>query len=123
MPKRILIADDNAGVRSLIRNYLEMQTEFDVCGEAADGVDAIEKIKELNPDLVLLDLAMPRMNGAEAASIIKGSMPHLPIILFSVHGEKIGKALASAVGVDAVLSKPDGIANLVESVRHLLGAA
>jgi len=123
MPRRILIVDDNAGVRSLIRTYLEMQTEFDVCGEAADGVDAIEKIKELNPDLVLLDLAMPRMNGAEAASIIKGSMPHLRIILFSVHGEKIGKALASAVGVDAVLSKPDGIASLVESVRNLLGPA
>src|ERR1700724_3894763 len=123
MPKRILIADDNVGVRSLIRTYLEMQTEFDVCGEAADGVEAIEKIKELNPDLVLLDLAMPRMNGAEVAAIIKGSMPHLPIILFSVHGEKIGQALASAGGRDAVLSKPDGIANLVESVRNLLGAA
>jgi len=80
-------------------------------------------VKELNPDLVLLDLAMPRMNGAEVASIIKRSTPHLPIILFSVHGEKIGKALASAVGVDAVLSKPDGIANLVESVRNLLGPA
>jgi len=57
------------------------------------------------------------------ASIIKRSTPHLPIILFSVHGEKIGKALASAVGVDAVLSKPDGIANLIESVRNLLGPA
>jgi len=123
MPKRILIADDHAGVRSLIRQYLEMQTEFDVCGEAVDGVDAIEKIKELNPDLVLLDLAMPRMNGAEVAAIIKGSMPHLPIILFSVYGDQIGKALASAVGVDAVLSKPDGIANLVENVRNLLGPA
>jgi DNA-binding response OmpR family regulator len=50
-------------------------------------------------------------------------MPHLPIILFSVHGDQIGKALASAVGVDAVLSKPDGIANLVENVRNLLGPA
>src|SRR3984957_9464870 len=123
MPKSILIADDNAGVRSLIRTYLEMQTEFDVCGEAADGVEAIEKIKELNPDLVLLDLAMPRMNGAEVAAVVKGSMPHPRIILCSVHGEKIAKALASAVGVDAVLAKPDGIANLVESVRNLLGPA
>jgi DNA-binding response OmpR family regulator len=50
-------------------------------------------------------------------------MPHLPIIMFSVHGERIGKALATAVGVDVVLSKPDGIANLVESVRNLLGPA
>lgn len=123
MPKSILIADDNAGVRSLIRAYLEMHTEFAVCGEAADGVDAIEKIKELSPDLVLLDLAMPRMNGAEVASIIKGSMPYVPIILFSVYGEKIGRALASAVGVDVVLSKPDGIGNLVECVKNLLHVA
>jgi DNA-binding NarL/FixJ family response regulator len=110
-------------VRTLIRTYLEMQTEFEICGEATDGVDAIEKIKELKPDLILLDLAMPKMNGAEVASIIKGSMPHIPIILFSVHGEKIGKALASAVGVDIVLSKPDGISNLVASVKNLLHVA
>jgi DNA-binding NarL/FixJ family response regulator len=123
MPKNILIADDNAGVRTLIRTYLEMQTEFEICGEATDGVDAIEKIKELKPDLILMDLAMPKMNGAEVASIIKSSMPHIPIILFSVYGEKIGKALASAVGVDIVLSKPDGIGNLVESVKKLLQVA
>lgn len=123
MPKNILIADDNAGVRALIRTYLEMQTDFEVCGEATDGVDAIEKIKELKPDLILLDLAMPKMNGAEAASIIKRTMPTVPIILFSVHGEKIGKSLASAVGVDIVLSKPDGISNLVESVKSLLHVA
>jgi DNA-binding NarL/FixJ family response regulator len=123
MPKNILIADDNAGVRALIRTYLEMQTDFEVCGEATDGVDAIEKIKELNPDLILLDLVMPKMNGAEVASIIKRTMPLVPIILFSVHGEKIGKSLASAVGVDIVLSKPDGISNLVESVKSLLHVA
>jgi DNA-binding NarL/FixJ family response regulator len=123
MSKNILIADDNAGVRTLIRTYLEMQTEFEICGEASDGVDAIEKIKELKPDLILLDLAMPKMNGAEVASIIKGSMPHIPIILFSVYGEKIGKSLASAVGVDIVLSKPDGISNLVASVKNLLHVA
>jgi DNA-binding NarL/FixJ family response regulator len=120
MPKNILIADDNAGVRTLIRTYLEMQTEFEICGEATDGVDAIEKIKELKPDLILLDLAMPKMNGAEVASIIKRTMPTVPIILFSVHGKKIGKSLASAVGVDIVLSKADGITNLVESVKSLL---
>jgi two-component system, NarL family, response regulator LiaR len=123
MPKNILIADDNAGVRALIRTYLEMQTDFEVCGEATDGVDAIEKIKELKPDLILLDLVMPKMNGAEVASIIKRTMPTVPIILFSVHGEKIGKSLASAVGVDIVLSKPDGISNLVESVKSLLHVA
>jgi two-component system chemotaxis response regulator CheY len=123
MPKNILIADDNAGVRTLIRAYLEMQTGFEICGEATDGVDAIEKIKELKPDLILMDLAMPKMNGAEVASIVKSSMPHIPIILFSVYGEKIGKSLASAVGVDIVLSKPDGIGNLVESVKRLLHVA
>jgi DNA-binding NarL/FixJ family response regulator len=120
MPKSILIADDNAGVRSLIRAYLEMQPEFEICGEAEDGVDAVERVKDLKPDLILLDLSMPRMNGAEAASIIKSMLPNVPIVLFSVFGEKIGKALASAVGVDIVLSKPEGIGDLVKCVKNLL---
>jgi two-component system, NarL family, response regulator LiaR len=123
MSKCILIADDNAGVRLLIRTFLDLQTDYDVCGEAVDGVDAIEQSKRLKPDLVLLDLLMPRMNGAEAASVIKRAMPHVPIVLFSIYGDQIGKSLASAVGIDAVVSKPDGMAQLIQCVEDLLEAA
>ena len=88
-----------------------------VCGEAADGVDLIEKAKELKPDLIVLDLAMPRMNGLEAAAKLKHMMPNVPIILFTMYKEQLGNSL---VGVDAVLAKPEGMTGLVECVQRLL---
>ena len=91
-----------------------------ICGEAVNGLEAVVKARTLEPDLVLLDLAMPEMNGAEAASVLKKRMPELPIILFTMFSENIGRYLTSAVGVDMVLSKPDGIAMLAESVNAVL---
>jgi len=91
-----------------------------VAAEAADGIEAIEKARTLKPDLILLDLVMPRMNGAEATSILKGMMPSVPIILFTMYNYTLGKSLASAIGADVVLSKPDGINKLVECVQNFL---
>jgi two-component system chemotaxis response regulator CheY len=116
--KSILIADDNVSVRRVVRRWLESRG-LTVCGEAADGLEAIQKVSELRPDLILLDLAMPKLNGAAAASAIRKLMPKLPIILFTMYEDAVD-SLASAVGVDMVLSKPDGINNLVERVEHLL---
>lgn len=66
MPKCILIVDDHEHIRKIIRNVLERESGFEVCGEAIDGYDAIEKAQELRPDLILLDMSMPRMNGIQA---------------------------------------------------------
>jgi len=120
MSKSILVVDDSDIVRKVTRLFLEVQVGLEVCGEAVDGLDAIEKAKELKPDLVLLDLAMPRMNGIEAAAVIKGMMPQVSIVLFTMYKETFGDELASAFGVDAVLSKPDGGWKLVECVHTLL---
>ena len=120
MPKRILIADDGDAVRQIIRAFLEARTDFEVCGEAADGLEVINKAKELKPDLVLLDLAMPLMNGVEAASVLNGLMPKVRIVLYTMYDDAVGKSLASAVGVSAVVSKPDGIGKLVECVQDVL---
>jgi two-component system, chemotaxis family, chemotaxis protein CheY len=122
MPKNILVVDDNASIRFLIRSLLE-STGCLVCGEAEDGADAIEKAKQLKPDLICLDLSMPRMNGAEAASVLKRLMPGVPIILFTMHEDSIGQSLARAVGVDKVLGKPDGMSRLTESIAELLNRA
>jgi len=119
MHKRILIADDSESVRDVIRTRLHDQKEIEICGEAVDGLEALEKAQRLKPDLVLLDLVMPEINGAEVASILKQKMPHIRIILFTMYTEKIGKFLSSAIGVDAVLSKPDGMAHMVESINAL----
>ena len=116
---RILVIDDGDSVRDIIRIFLEREG-FDVCGEAADGVEAIEQAKRLKPDLIVLDLAMPRMNGAEAASILSTTMPDVPIILLTLYQNVLGSALASAVGVKAVIDKTDGMDKLVECVHSLL---
>jgi DNA-binding NarL/FixJ family response regulator len=120
MPKRVLIADDSLQVRDVLRMFLEKVEEIEICGEAVDGLDAVEKAVQLVPDLVLLDLAMPQMNGAEVASILKKKMPGMRIILFTMYNENVGKSLTSAVGVDIVLSKPDGLSQVLRSVKSLL---
>jgi DNA-binding NarL/FixJ family response regulator len=118
--KQILIADDSDTVRRILKMFLETRKDLMVCGEAANGFEAVEKAKILRPDLVLLDLAMPEMNGAEAASVLKKSMPDVPIIVFTMFSENIGRSLTSAIGVDLVLSKPDGMKALVEAIESLL---
>jgi DNA-binding NarL/FixJ family response regulator len=74
----------------------------------------------LKPDLVLLDLAMPELNGAEVASVLKGAMPETRIILFTMYRENVGKYLSSALGIDAVLSKPDGVTKLAAAIDSAL---
>jgi DNA-binding NarL/FixJ family response regulator len=120
LAKQILIADDSDTVRRILKMFLETRDDLMVCGEAANGFEAVEKAKLLRPDLVLLDLAMPEMNGAEAASVLKKSLPDVPIIVFTMFSENIGRSLTSAVGVDLVLSKPDGMKALVEAIEDLL---
>jgi CheY-like chemotaxis protein len=122
MPHSVLIADDNASIRYLIRSLVE-SAGFRVCGEAADGREAIEKAKQFGPDLILLDLSMPNMNGADAAAFLKKNMPHVPIILFTMHEESLRGTLAAQLGVDRVIGKPEGMNTLVDSMRELLGLA
>ena len=116
----ILLVDDNPNIRHLLRVYVETQTSFKICGEAGHGVEAIEKARELQPDLVLLDLSMPVLGGTEAASVLKTMLPRTKIILFSMHFNEIPKALAGAIGVDLALSKSDGITKLGEHLKNLL---
>jgi DNA-binding NarL/FixJ family response regulator len=116
----LLICDDNPNIRYLLRTYIETKTAFNVCGEAEHGREAIQKAKELQPDLILLDLSMPVMTGAEAAVILKREVPRMKIILFSMHVDDISKSVESAVGVDLTLSKSDGISKLADHLNALL---
>lgn len=122
MAAKILVADDNGTIRALLRSSLE-NAGYAVCGEAENGAAAITLATELRPDLVLLDLSMPVMNGAEASSILKQRMPGVPIILFTLHAEDIGEALRKAIGADLVLAKPDGLGRLTECIEALLAVS
>lgn len=114
--KRVLIVDDNDSVRSAVRAFFERSGQFCVCGEAVDGFDCIEKTKQLQPDVVVLDLSMPRMSGADAAAVLHRLDPKIKIVLFSLYSEAIGQQLAAAIGVDAVVSKLDGIDKLIKLI-------
>ncbi len=122
MPKCILIVDDNAVVRRCLRGILENEG-WQICGEAENGRDAIDQAQQLRPDLIILDLAMPVMNGMEAAPLISKMLPHVPIVMFSIHGGDALQREARAAGVAAVVSKADNMKNLVGLARTLLQPA
>jgi len=119
MTQRVLVADDSAAMRRAIRARLLAHEDLEIV-EAENGREAIALAKAFQPHLILLDLAMPELNGAEAATALKKSMPRVPIILCTVYADDIGPSLASAVGVDLVVSKPQGLSRLLEMVRLIL---
>ena len=123
MSKHILIVDDSDTCRRVTRLFIESQPDLDVCGEAVDGLDAIEKARALKPDLVVLDLAMRRLNGLETASQLKAMMPRVPIVLFTLYSGILSQDLAKHTGANVVVSKPDGGWKLIECVQSLLQAA
>lgn len=122
MSKEILLADDNAAVRKAVRTYLTKKN-LHVCAEAEDGVDAVDRATEVKPDLVLLDLAMPRMNGLDAALILKRRMPNVRTVLFTMYREAVSIAFASKLACfDAVIAKSDGMGKLADCLQRLLDA-
>ena len=119
MAKTVLIADDNASIRLSVRLLLESRHKELVVREAVDGVDAIEQARTAKPDLILLDLVMPQLNGAEAATVLKNAMPQTPVILFTMYTDMHVDFLCRAIGVDFV-SKSDDVSHLLERVDALL---
>jgi DNA-binding NarL/FixJ family response regulator len=119
----ILIADDSGLFRRAVRAYL-IRRNFKVCGEAIDGNDVLEKASELQPSLIILDLRMPHMNGVEVASLLKGRMPDVRIVLLTMYDEVLSyKALLTAIGIDALIAKPHCFDNLAECVQRLLDSS
>jgi DNA-binding NarL/FixJ family response regulator len=120
MPKRILIVEDEVSVRNAVRTFFEHQSGLEVCGEAANGLEGLEKATELRPDLVLLDLSMPIMNGVEVASLIRSRMPNTPVVVYTMFDDVLGKPLAATLGIAAIVSKSDGLAKLLARIEALL---
>ena len=116
MSHTVLIVDDNAVVRRLVRACIERDRNWHICGEADNGKVAVEKVKELHPDIVILDLQMPVMNGLEAARQITHFAPDTALLMFTLHtGEQLLKD-ARAAGIKDVISKSEDVA------EHLLGS-
>ena len=116
----VLIVDDHPAIRRALRAAFEGQPGFTVCGEAEDGFDAISKAKRFAPDLIVLDLRMPVMDGLEAARELKKLFPQIPLMMLTCYHSSAAEKEALASGVTAVFSKPDGMQNLIWRARAVL---
>jgi DNA-binding NarL/FixJ family response regulator len=120
---RILIADDNDAVRRGVVRLLSSQVDWQICGEARDGSEAVEKGRELLPDLILLDISMPGMNGLEAARLLRQELPATKIIVISQHDPEQMLPQVLRAGGDGCVDKGKLGTDLVESIRKARAAA
>jgi DNA-binding NarL/FixJ family response regulator len=109
---KVLIADDNPTFRTTLKRVLSSKPNVDEVWEAKDGEEAVRLAREVRPDLILIDLAMPRIDGLEATRLIKDHQPFIRIIVVSVHDEPIYHQAASACGADLFLPKSQCVAEL-----------
>ncbi|PYX83083.1 MAG: hypothetical protein DMG70_12145 [Acidobacteria bacterium] len=117
---RILVVDDNPQVRTAIRMCLQLNKRWSVCGEAGNGLSAIDMVRRLKPDVVLLDYAMPEMNGVEAAREIATIAPECAVLLFTMYASEQLAELAYSVGVRAVVSKDvGGMRALIDAIEKI----
>ena len=122
MPKRLLIVDDSPIIRKMLRETFELQEGWEVCGEAVDGREGVEKAQQLKADLIVLDLSMPVMNGLEAARELSRLLPSVPVLLYTNYETPQLKQEALSAGVRAVVSKSESVGALVSSIQDLLAA-
>jgi DNA-binding NarL/FixJ family response regulator len=120
VPWRILIVDDHAIVRRMLKVLVETHAGWQVCGEAQDGLDALTQVREHKPDLVIMDMAMPVKDGLSASREISASLPNLPIIMHTLHFSPELELEAKKSGVRKVVPKAESGDGLLNAIEELL---
>ncbi len=118
-PWRILIADDHFLIRQGLRTLMERRDDLQVVGEAQDGMEVLFLLDRLSPDLVMLDISMPKLDGIEAARLIKMRHPEMNILILTMHQEKEFVAAAVSAGVDGYLLKEDAQKDLLLAIEKI----
>lgn len=116
---KILIVDDHEDFRKNLFRFLQLTANYEIIGEASNGLEAIEKIKDKNPDIVLMDISMPVMNGIEATKIIHRDFPAVKVIVLTVHDEEEYTEMFKRIGVAGYIIKGvrnEKIAEVINSV-------
>jgi len=121
MSTEVLVVDDHESVRRGLRSLLSSSPEWTVCGEASDGIDAIAKARALRPDVVLMDVSMPRMDGVEAARVIRRELPQSKIIIISQNDPELLQQQAREVDAAAYVTKSELTAELIPTLQRVLG--
>jgi CheY-like chemotaxis protein len=121
MARTILVADDSQIIRQMLCRIFEEEEEYDLCAEATNGQEAIDLAIKHRPELIILDLSMPVMNGLTAAQQLKKIMPTVPIILFTDYADLAHILFPNGSSVDRVISKTDA-SQLMHHVRELIPA-
>lgn len=117
MPVRILLVDDHPVVRQGLKSLLQGRPEWEVVGEASDGIEAVEKVSTLQPDVVVLDVTMPRMNGIEACRLIQQKAPQREVLFVTQHDSPQMMREALAAGARGYVLKSNLARDLVEAVE------
>ena len=123
MPGNILIVDDHEIVRRGLRSLLSARPEWQICGEAEDGVQGVERAKALRPSLVLMDISMPRMNGLDATRILRRDLPETKVVIISQNDPAVARRQAKEVDAAAYISKSDLSRDLLPTLSSFLGHA
>jgi two-component system, NarL family, response regulator NreC len=118
---RILLVDDHAVVRQGFKMILDAQSDMEIVGEAANGREAVELAAQLNPDIVVMDVAMPELNGIEATRRVIASDPHIRVIALSMHKDSVYVREILRAGARGYLLKDSGADELVKAIRAVAG--
>jgi DNA-binding NarL/FixJ family response regulator len=118
---RVLVVDDHEVMRMGIRNLLESVPNWSICAEASNGHEAVEKAFQFEPDVIVMDITMPGMNGLDAAGEIGKSRPDIPVILFSLHLSEDLTSHFNRGGIRGAVGKSEAARDLVEAVKKVLG--
>jgi DNA-binding NarL/FixJ family response regulator len=117
---RIIVADDHEAIRNRLREILESQRGWVVCAEAANGEEAVQKTQELHPDLIILDISMPVLNGLDAARMIRKFCPETPILIVTLHRTTQLLEEVRQIGVRGFVAKSEASESLVKAVIAVL---